>query len=203
MPLLYLDDVINIERVFNESNPKNFKIITDEYEFDSTSEIKSENKQLKQLEIRSFSPFVTLSLDKDSAYLSCLDDDINTVGLVSKINSLMSTYQQKRQWFIIMVTPIICPVIMYIFLMAIVYILKKQSTTYFLVIPFIVTFISSTILYIMNLKKSPQFSVIKLTYRNQESNFFSRNKDQVVLSIISALIGSIFTVLAGIIFNNP
>ncbi|MEK7080851.1 MAG: hypothetical protein AAB902_00425 [Patescibacteria group bacterium] len=192
MPHLYLDDLSSLEEIFKESNPKKYKLETKDFEYQSTSELKEDNSIIHELVFRTHEPYISLSFDKNSARIYTDNDDLTTSGLISKINNKIKPTEQKGLFYIVKIIPFIGPPTFVWTLLSGIFYWKKNGEILSILL-FIIAIITGFASYLSFKKDIWEYSTIELSLRKNKKNFFERNKDQLINTIISVLLGAILT----------
>jgi|GEM_PF-5630443 len=177
---------------------KNSEIIADEYKLNNISEIDNINKKeitnikfTMHEEAKNIYMYLELS-ERKATIFSRDDDDLYVLGIISKIDSILSKRINKKldllasNW-------IVLPSIL-------VYIIARYSIEFMEIkIQTIIFSLFSFILYIALAiwgykVKTKKYSLIYL-FDSPAPGFIERNKDNIILSIISAILGGIITTI--------
>ena len=189
---LYLEDIKKIEEVYKE-HFETFKIITEDFEFDSVEDLKKlEKYKLSSLSFESSEPYIHVDLSRSNARIYSSNDDAESVGIVTKLKNIL----EKR------ITPLkfllsnwIAFILIFLLISSnIIYSIFYGKSGIFILISFCSYLILNSLWSILGWRLDlRKYSMIYLTNRISRRNFFSRNKDQIILAGISAILGSIAT----------
>jgi len=203
MPHLLRDDLENIEAIIKELSPSDCKIETEEYEYSSIQEIPSDLKAVNEFNLRIYSPYLSLNLYKSGAFISSDSGDFKLMGAVKKIMDIISKRERKYLWYFSSLSSWMAPILFVIPFYLIVYldeeIIKSNKglflSTFFVSLLAIIWWISG---FIFSLKR---FSLIEFVYRKNKSNFFIRNKDQIIVNILVVVFTVLLTLFVQKIFK--
>lgn len=194
MPRLFRDDLENIDAIMkDELQPSQYKIDFGDFEYEGINEISREIPPVNDFHITSYDPYVKIDLSRASAKIYADDDGLKTRGAVEKIVEIIQNRQRRYRWFFSL--PGMSGLPMGLFIFALMF---GQLGGWIIFLIFGVTIGLTLIIFYQSLKK---FSTIEFVDRNQRPNFFARKKDDLLLIIISAGIGSGFTILFSQIFH--
>jgi hypothetical protein len=211
---LFKDDVKQIVDLIKK-NHKDAEIIIDEYKVEDISEIDKVPKQkTTKFYIQFFqkyrdenpyrSEMLTLDLTNDNASLRVSNEnDTYLRGIASQIDSILSRRERRTINFLFS-TPIIVLITSLILLPAATILglpwsFSKQTSLAISLTLIIILIIILAILWLIWAvnKKFKKYVVIYLISSNERSRFFSRNRDEIPKMVLSALIGSVVTILIG------
>lgn len=196
---LYLDDLEEIEEALKKASDS-ISFETEEYEFDSIEELKTHYKtaQLYELEVSTRSPYVSLDLDRKSAFVYAASSEANSAGAFYRLEQIISRRLLKPRWIyslpLVLVLTSIGTFVQYHFSNRINYYVSLSIAILLMIWGIFACYVALR-----------RHSVIVLIHRNSEEPFFQRNKDNLTLAIISALLGAILGVagtLIGGYFQN-
>jgi hypothetical protein len=211
---LFKDDVKQIVNLVEKSH-KDAEIIIDEYKIEDGSEIDKISKQITtKFYIQFFQRYhdenpyrtemLTLDLTNDNASLRVSNEnDTYLRGIASQIDSILSGRKRKIINFLFSV-PIIILIAFLISLPAAIILSlpwsfnKQPSLAISLTLIVILLIILAILWFIWAFNiEFKKHVVIYLINSNERSSFFSRNRDEIPKMVLSALIGSIITILLG------
>ena len=207
---LFLEDLEAIEDVFNKDCDK-YKIETEDYEYNTIEELKkNERGKLDSIRIFSSKPLIEFSLQKKSAEIFCGKDDTISIGISSKIEKIIGKRVATSKLFSSQKIPqaiflMIISISLTLFLLyKIIPDFKKISDNYFNEESYfnILNILAVALVILAFFQKyvsERKHSKIYLEYKSHHKNFLTRNKDQIILSIISALLGAIFGIIGTIL----
>lgn len=188
---IFLDDLESIETILRE-NGERFSIETEEYKFDSVKELaeKYTGRNLLEMKISSSNPHIFLYFHKTSVRLYCCSDETKAVGTFHRLDVVLNSVSFKPRflytfyfvWLMIGVTSLInyIPIL-------------TDSVSKPIWIIFWVVYIiwMCRLFYIRSFRSSD----IRLVYRNTIQNFFTKNKDQLTVNFIIAIVSIVGTTL--------
>ncbi len=193
---LFIDDLELIEETLKTFSD-NFIIETDEYSFESVKELQNNLKQqsLRRLSISTENPSVSISFRESFASLRVrsLPDNLNSDGLFSRLEEIICKREKGHKWIYSIVSYwIAC-------LISVLISLSLPGKTFPVIFLWgliaICTLLYFTLLYI-NVKRH---SIIWLTYSHDQKPFWKRNKDQLILATVSALLGCLSGIIGTLI----
>jgi hypothetical protein len=181
---LYLDDLLDIVHVLEESCGK-VQIRTDGYDEIESSEIADfaaslDENRFSDIYIKAYEPFITFDLRSFgiSAYIS--EDTLVQHGIVSKFREIIE--RRKKKYFGTLINILgLVPTAAFGISIA-----KGEWL-------FAVLFLGLSFLMIWPIVKYQMAHkvVVTTSLKRNESSFFSRKKDEILVAIGSALIGAI------------
>lgn len=185
---LYLDDILELIDCV-ESVAERIEIKIGEYILENKEEVFTfldnyPKDRFPEIYIKSYSPYLSIELRSFNIYAYISEDTAEQQGVVAKLRRIVSQRQKK---FFKLYTGI--PLYM---LGAILGIYLATKNLALAGIPLIIGLLC--IMPVVNFQQNN--SVILRTYKKDErKSFFVRNKDQILLSIFSALLGGAVTLL--------
>jgi hypothetical protein len=184
---LYKTDLVEISETINLLS-KESTWTTDKYSYDSFKEFVSNNneKELRQLKIRSYQPSVIIDLYRHSGELTVYSDEISHEGLYNRLNKILFKRQLKVSflfngrifWSLLL-------------LLLIINLLFKIPNRISELIYGVLIFIQGIGGYLSLTRNS----IILMYNRDEEKNFWTRNKDQIILLLLGAILGSVLTMI--------
>lgn len=196
---IFKQDIKEIADIFKQNYEK-IKIVADGYQLNDISEIDNIKKQeITDLEIScggyslesGYYTGLILSFSQDSAYISVYnDEDVKALGVASKIDTILSRRENKIlnllvSYWMFLVFNVIIWLVIWLF----------PSNENEILKPALLIFILLIVLFwmIWNWKvDTKKYSLIYL-YDSKAPGFFKRNRDNIILVIISAVAGGIIT----------
>lgn len=179
---LYLDDILELID-FIESVGENIEIKIGEYSLDNKEEIftfidNHPKDRFPEICIKSYSPYISIELRTYKIFAYISEDTAEQQGVVAKLRGIVSQRQKKFFKFYTGLPLYVLGAMLGIFL--------STENPALILIPLIIGLIC--ISPVVNFQQKN--SVVIRTYKKGErKSFFVRNKDQIVLSIFSALLG--------------
>lgn len=195
---IYIDDLEKVVAVLDDNSIK-YSIETDFYKYDSLAELvnSSTDRNTKNLKIQTANPYMTIEFHKMWAKVYVSVDDMLTTGLFHKIDEIIN--QSRRlipffySYYFVWLVNILLPIES-----ALINRDGKLFPEYFdttLYILWILWLARAT--YIRLVKHSS----IQLIKKEHVSSFFQRKRDDLILALLSALVGAILGVI-GTIFTT-
>lgn len=192
MPHLFRDELEKIELILTEANVKGYKIVTPDFEYEKVSEIPKDIKPLFELQIISSDPYMELNFSRNSARIFVGRNDLISQGIFSKIDQILTNSQRKTRWFFSQLGPFIGGASFTLLLIGLSFIKTKPNIgIIFLSLSFI-GILWGIFSFRIDLNK---FSIIEVIKRREKPSFLKRNKDQILLILLGAIIGSMITLL--------
>lgn len=187
-----------IETLFKE-NCESYTIETDNYQYESIDEItKSGVKHVESLKINGTNPSVSLDFD-------IWGSDVSSFESKGKANSfaflLRDRMRSKESRLIFVATSYIYQIIVYsaVYFSAIIFIKDKYIKN---IVSLLIMVLFFVYLFLFQLYlKIPKNAIIYFFNREERGGFFKRNADKLLLIIISAVLGSIVTLIVNYILK--
>ena len=194
---LYKSDLEKIFKLFKDHYPE-IEIVADGFKLDDFSELSKINKQeIFDFEISAHNPFLSVDFSRNSARIYLSDeDDIKLRGLADKIADILSERKSYLRFFANPWTPNLICLIGFILIFS----LSKEVKTPLYLFPFYILFIG--LWYFWGIKiATKKHSLIYLYDYSSAPSFFKRNKDRILLAILSAAIGGIITLIISLLLK--
>ncbi len=193
MPRLFRDDLVEIEDIIkNDLKPSKYTLETKEYEYETVESIPKDTTDTTELTIQTFLPSIYVDLSHSIAEIYTFESqNLITVGALTKISNVI----EKRErpillWFIRVSTPIIF--LLFVMLLNLISYKDVLSTTE-KSISITITLLCLPYLAIVHYIRFYRYSIVSFVFQNDRQNFIQRNKDQIILVVISAILGGIVT----------
>lgn len=200
MPLIYLDDLEAIEEVLKGNSVRDFKIKTSDFEYDSVSEINSNQKHTNELSISARDPYISVDFNKYSTYLYASESETKTVGIVTKIAEIIKKRERKLRWFSAKISVWLAGPLFVIAFGILVKVREKGVEEVRWIGPVILALI--IIWWALDYRHSLHlFSDIAFIRRDEQKSFFVRKKDEIILVIITVILTSVLTIIAQQLFK--
>ena len=195
---LFLDDIEKIVEIAGELSKK-IELSTDEYSFEHVSEL----SQLQQEELTSLS--IRIYLFDLSIYFTPSYVDLRVQGKTATHTGVFSElktfiFSRRRKFLTIYKNVLIW--ILYFIGLGIVIVAPTLHIRGLLLIGAYATgiiIVAFNILYFYILH--PRYSIIILKKRIEQPSFLKRNKDKIILSLFSAVIGALIYGLIGLVID--
>lgn len=204
MPHLFREDLEGIEEVIKkELNPNGYKLDLGSFEYQEIKEIPEDTNSTNEFYIHTSSPYIRIDFNKSSARIYAGDDDIKTVGVIKKLTDIISKRERVFLWYLSNSANFFAPALFFgsiLLLASTVHKEVKPSVVWYVVV-FTASLLSGlwgVIGFRGILKK---FSLIEFFYRKNKPNFFFRNKDQIMVGIIIAVISVLGTIFIQKLFK--
>ena len=192
---LYKSDLEKIFNLFKDNYPE-IKIVADGFKLDDFSELSKINKQeIVDFKISADDPedflgnsiSVEFSKDSTTIYLSD-EDDIKLRGLAAQIGDILSDRKSYLRFF----ATFWAPFLSFLILETLIGFLIKESVA---LIQLLTVLLVAMLLVWGSRLDTKKHSLIYLYDDSSASSFLKRNKDKILLSAISALMGGIITLV--------
>jgi hypothetical protein len=197
---LYLDDLESIEEILKEvSTSLSFE--TEDYKFDSIEELKTHFKraQINELHVKSSTPYITMDFTRMWTRIYVSSSDISNAGVFYRLDQIISNRNRKLKWRYSFYFLWIVNILLWI-INGVPFGPKLIPVNPYLSIS-IDTLAFMWLIWFFFIKFR-RHSVIVLTHKNSEAPFLQRNKDNLILAIISALLGAILGIGGTLILNQ-
>jgi hypothetical protein len=193
MPRLFREDLISIEKIIKEDlQPKEYKIETKEYEYESVNLIPDDHKTVTELRIQTYTPYISIEFNRFNARIYSADDDLKTTGALTKILEILVKKERRVLYWSQKTSTFLAPILFLVSFRLLVETGKLELTKQWLTLGI---FISSIIWWVASFHTSMRrFSIINFALSRERPNFLQRNKDQIMLLIVGAILGTFFTV---------
>jgi putative Mn2+ efflux pump MntP len=192
---LFLDDLKRIDEILRNST-ETIRYETDEYTFENVGELIThyENQTIKELNIATTEPIIYLRFMKDTVYLSTWDAETATKAIGYSLDETISSRVRPYKF----ITSSITFTIVTIFAILGHIYFTYDKNPYLLVsnLSFYILFIMATFLI-----KRTQSVKINIIARNQKTNFLKRNKDNLIVNAIVAVVSVLLTLLGTYLYD--
>lgn len=191
---LYLDDLQQIYEVLKEKG-KNIKIIAEDYEIEDVNELsKLGIKKLHNLSIKCSDPYITIELDTMWARIYFSEDTTYNRGILSEIEDVIRKRSNILSRSLASWWGYACTLVLFsCFSVSTIVNMKNDITMIFGWISLALLLLSIIALITSFRYKLMRYSTIMLYAKKEESSFWRRNKDQILVAIIAAIAGSVIT----------
>lgn len=192
---LYKSDLEKIFNLFKDNYPE-IEIVADGFKLDDFFELSKINKQeIVDFKISADDPedflgnsiSVEFSKDSTTIYLSD-EDDIKLRGLAAQIGDILSDRKSYLRFF----ATFWAPFLSFLILETLIGFLIKESVA---LIQLLTVLLVAMLLVWGSRLDTKKHSLIYLYDDSSASSFLKRNKDKILLSAISALMGGIITLV--------
>lgn len=192
---LFLGNLEKIENLFIE-NVESFTIETQDYEYSSIDELKSneKDKKIKSIKYLGHNPYLSIEFTGYSSRFYSSKSDLKYVGMLSKVREIINSTKRKPAFIYSISFYFISWVIFQLYYWI-------ASRNLIVLISFSVPYLLWTILMISN--NFYRNTTFHLVYKENQENFFVRNKDQLIILIIGAIIGAALTFLINKFILQP
>ncbi|AZP13550.1 hypothetical protein [Undibacterium parvum] len=177
----------DLEEIFSVlNNCTKIEFVADHVKFESVEEFvkASKGRNPKVVKIKTSEPYLTIDLYHRWAQLYVSSSELLASGLFHKIDSILSRCERKPKFFYrygwVFGCSLILPNIFYLSQLKSYRYLSYWSGSLIILWLSYVAFIQLW-----------RFSVIHPMYREARLNFFRRNKDSLVIALISAMVGAV------------
>ncbi|MDO8734157.1 MAG: hypothetical protein Q7K21_03245, partial [Elusimicrobiota bacterium] len=106
MPHLYIDDLISIEKIIKEDlNPQSYNVELADDIWESINDIPKSIKKTNDFSINTKSPEIRIKFQKSYSEVCYFDDDVKTIGVVSKIINILRKRERIGFYYTLKVIP--------------------------------------------------------------------------------------------------
>jgi hypothetical protein len=188
--VLHRNDVEDITAILSECKEVSFK--SGEYEYETLEElIRDKGNKLTDLTISGIEPFITLSLKRTfwpgGIFLYSSDGDNLAFFKIKEI------LLRNKRWATIWLLPILLTVILISYFFLIKFSPLPISNIKY---AYIHTFVFIFLIPSIAMTRIASFPIIYLLREHEQKSFFQRNLDNIVVSLISALLSAIITYIS-------
>jgi hypothetical protein len=181
---LYVEDIVGLFEVMR-GVAKDVRIEVAGYELESPDELNALSEKLSTTVLHEFKivasqPYLTLYCYPYSARFYISDQSLELVGVQTKISEIITSRRQTLWWAMNpWVVPITGPMAIYV---------GSQFSGWILSATAIIT--AATYWWIYR-RTFHRYTILCLTSRKERVSFWVRNRDKIILVILSALLGAI------------
>lgn len=193
---IYVDDLEKIVAVLDDNSIK-YSLETDNYKYDSLTELinATADRKTKNLKIQTSNPYMTIEFHKMWAKIYVSVDDMLTTGLFHKIDEIINQsrrlipffYSYSFVWLVNILLPIESAL------------LNRDGKLF-------PEYIDTTlyILWVFWLARATYIRLVKhssiqLIKKEHVSSFLQRKRDDLILALLSALVGAILGIIGTIL----
>lgn len=188
---LHLNDLVEMQQILREST-KNYKLQSSGYIYDSIEELASNigKHELFELEISSSEPYARIEFTRMWAKLYVGSSKLDSAGLFHNLHRILAK-SRRRLW------------IMYSYYTVWGLNILSFAATY-VQSPWrsVFSFSALTMVFWVLFIRLRRHSTIILVSRDVPVTFWSRNKDEIIIALISAIMGAILGILGTILVDN-
>ena len=198
--ILYKDDLRDLYGLIEaNSQSENHTFEIGDYEIENLEDLdKLEVNKTRDLSITLLTPSLVLSLSKSDATLTIFSQDSNSVGLKSIIQDFLQSKERKPRFL----SKTIFHLIIAFGGQALVILLSKLSLLESNSIPSLFIIIYSICIYLPTfLYFTHNYSMIYPTTKSNQKSIFSRKKDELVLTLIGALLGGAIALVGKFLYD--
>ncbi|MCA9346871.1 hypothetical protein KC960_05270 [Candidatus Saccharibacteria bacterium] len=194
MPRLFMDDLEEVESIIiTELRPREYRIETDDYEYNKLNEIKERNDPITNLHIKTYDPYISIDLNRFSSRIYASEDSLSTLGAITKITKILESKERmllykSQNWATWTAGPLTVIPLVILYNLENVTQLSKWGLLMIAMLS-IVWWVASFYLSMY------RYSIIFLTSKKDRPGFIKRNKDQIIVGVIIAL----FSFLIGLV----
>jgi len=189
--LLYRDDIEQIVELLREVSP-NVELSTDEHKFSDVKEWADMKRDyFTNMQVKTRDPYVSLNLSKSSVWLYIDEDTPQSRGAFEKVKRFLMERKPPGQWLLnAWMPPIVFSLLWIPFDLAL-----WGKNWALLTVTGIFMLGNVGWWWLAVRAHTHKYSVIVPKYRVEAPNFWQRNADKIVVAIISAVFGSLLTLL--------
>lgn len=196
MPHLYLDDLTNIEGIILDLKARDYRLLTDKYEFQNVKDIPKGTSSSGKLTITCYDPYISIDLSSISARIYTSAETLKAKGAYAEIIKIIKNRERRVLFYLVKSSPVTLAIVLFISLIALMLTLAGKyhhdNIALLGACGIILSLIFFRITYLLDVKR---FSLIEFQNKDFRSSFIKRNKDAIVVGIIVAIITAMFTKL--------
>lgn len=187
--IIFLDDLKEIEKLFKKYSSGDIYITTNGYEYESIEELTTHLSQqkIKNIKLSAHAPLVYLDIDRLSSRLYSSANCDNSIAVFHNINDILSKCQPKMSWLYNYKSLIFISIFGGLLNSFVAKIPENYSSIFSAWILLYCYYIFRVIFF--------RPSKILLINRHTQKNFFQRNKDQLLLTLITIILTILGTLL--------
>lgn len=200
---LFLEDLEKIVEIMS-SNSKVVEIFDRDFKYDSIADLTKNRKKVRHLNLMVSSPYISFEYNsfrrdaKDDNFAgefklsASYDADVSFL----KIREIL---EQKKGWFSFLASHLFFSIILTNLLILI----SASILDYFVADNIMIIIIILTVIYLPFLGAIGYLTSIDLEYSHRRQSFWAKNRDQILIAIIGAVIGVLATIAYGILTTPP
>lgn len=196
MPHLFREDLEELENIIKDLSPRQCKFETKDFEYNSIQEISEKAMARNDFHIQMYDPYISIDFCKTSARIYSSDDDIKALGIVKKMSVIIEKRERKSLWKLSKLSNFLAPILIWSPFILMMFFSKEiiKLNIVLFVITVLITWFMAIIWWMVAYHAYlKNFSFIEFVYKKNKSNFFTRNKDQIIVGIIVAIISIVAT----------
>lgn len=192
---LYLDDVEEICKILHEVT-ESVQLITEDYLFEEPEQLAELRKDyITDLEIRSSNPFISVDLKPGKGWLYIAKDEPASRGVFEKVMQFLEERRYPLWRFTTFPSILLFSSCLGL---SLAFLLVLATGILELGLPVIVVSAVGVLVFVLLILhgveiSSKKYSVVFLTHRANAQPFLKRNRDQIILALISAILGGLVT----------
>jgi hypothetical protein len=187
---LYLDDIEEIVTIIKEIDAQP-KIQVEDFRLDNLEEMTSLKKDmLHEMNISSTRPYISLEMRPSWIRLYISEDKAESRGIFEKIRTILVSRKRPFTWIIhnSFLYSVWCILALY----GVVWGVRLKSII--LTASFAIIFILAIVFTIYGINDQfKRYTIIIPKYKQDSPNFIKRNRDKIIIAIISAIIGAVLS----------
>ena len=192
---IYREDIEKIEQIASDLSAKKFTICFGEFEYDSLKEIPENFPDLHKLKINFSTPYMSVEFDGLGARIYSTNENLEAMGAFESIVKIIERRSNKYRQTLIYATKIIG---VSLFIVSVVvsinFLIKGRYSLASLMC--ILVFLIGYLIYYSYQHDIYKNSTVVFSNSSSRPSFIARYKDQIVVGLIIAIIG---TVVGGLI----
>ncbi len=194
---IYRDDLLELERIIkSDLKSSDFKITTEDFEYDSVESIPKDTSSTNQLSIKSYEPYIYIEFERTSAKVYISEDTLQMKGAYVDIISVLNKRESKFFHYIYKIDFLLPGVAIYTIFGFIL------SGTLELRLVFGVSFLLLSLFAYLGFRHDfSHYSTIEFVNKSTRPNFIVRNRDQLVINTIFLILGALLGVVLTKLFE--
>lgn len=187
---IYMEDLEEMLEVLTLAKAESVEIVANDYKFQDISKLLNDKfNNLENLKITSRCPHIIIEYRGYDISLYARENNYENIGICSKLEDIIVKTRNKNMIIIKKFFGLLLPLLSGMYL-------GYSLSNNFNIISLFIIVVSAFFSFKLNKDKG----LIHNSYMKDKTNYWSRNKEKISVSLISAIIGSIFTVLIQKIF---
>ena len=194
---IYRDDLVFIESVLQELKVDRISLKLREFEYDSVSEIPTSQKVSHKMQISSSNPSVYVTFHPMYANISSHDSSLEVQGAIRKIEERLNKRVRLFRHYLTILGAFLGA---FLFFTGWIFTLIDTLPVVVRAWAAFVAILAIPLLSVVSIVRFKFYSTIH--FEAERGNFFTRNKDQLLVALITAIISVVLTVLITNLFGS-
>jgi hypothetical protein len=190
--VLHREDVLRLHEILADGDQRKVDVEADGYMFDDLHELLGKGgHQVDTLQLKTSSPYVSLKIESKSIWLYASSDDAESRGLYEQLREYLSG-RRRRRWLTGTVATVIAwTAVALMLLNAAIDAATKVAETAF----FVSLIVLIAVYWVWWIARITNRSLIYLTSGSDSPGFWQRNKDSVLVSLGTTVVGVVLGIV--------